>query len=187
NETTPKLLIGFFYPRLYPKWKEAKDCYEKNKKFSNWRKIVATAFEEDKLPSDLIERFDETSPDFDPYAAMPSTIALEHAARMCDVDVESVGLRTLQNYLKESREWIERVGEKKAEEEVGKRIAHAIEDITMMFRVAYQMGTRPPIDRLSFFQRQILVDGFEEDLMNAIKKFEDQRTSSENEGETYLH
>lgn len=180
-KSAQKKLIGYFYPSLHKKWKEAKNCYETNKKFNNWKKMVAAAFEE--LPIELIERLG----DADSYTASPSAIALEHAALICGIDVQSVGLRTLQNYLKESREWIEQVGEEMASEEAGKYFNHTLKQLVESFRYAYLMGKEVPKEGLTFFEKELLTDGFEDDLIRAIKKIEDEKANSENEGEMYFH
>jgi hypothetical protein len=169
-----KHLIAYFYPGLHKKWKEAKDCYERNKKFNNWQKMVVAAF--DELPVELIERLGDP----DTYNASPSAIALEHAALICGIDVQSVGLRTLQNYLKESRDWIEQVGEEKAGDEAKKYLDHTLEQLAATYHVAYLTGETVPKRELTFFEKELLTDNLEDTLIRAIKKFEEEESNSEN-------
>lgn len=172
-----KNLIAYYYSTLHKRWKEAKNCYETNKKFNNWQKMVAAAFEE--LPAELIERLGDS----DSYTASPSAIALEHAALICGIDVESVGLRTLQNYLKESRDWIEQVGEEKAREAAGKYLGYTLDQVIETYRVSYLLGKKPPMEKFTFLEKELLADGFEDKLILAFKKNEDERANSEKQGE----
>lgn len=176
-KSAQKKLIAYFYPSLHKKWKEAKNCYETNKNFKNWQKMVEVAFEE--LPVELIERLS----DADSYTASPSAIALEHAALICGIDVQSVGLRTLQNYLKESRQWIKQVGEEKADDEAKKYLDQTVEQLVQSFHIAYLMGAEVPKEKLTFIEKELLTDDFEKNLIRVIKKFEDEMVNSEKQGE----
>ena len=92
-----KNLIEIFYSDILISWKEAKRFYKQNSKYPNWERMAIIAFPD--FSEDLISRL--ASPD--PYLSMPSSIALENAARLCGFKNNSIELRTLQNYLKESR------------------------------------------------------------------------------------
>ena len=105
-----RLLFAHFYELILPKWKEAKAFYEKNKQYDKWQEMMYLAIDE-VFPPDLINKL----ADPDPYEAMPSTLALEQAARLCDFDSCSLSLRTKQKYLEESRQWIKEQGEDEKE------------------------------------------------------------------------
>lgn len=123
-------LIDFFYKDFLVTWEKAKDCYKKNKNFKNWEKMVAISFEH--LPEDLIQRLGDP----DSYVAMPSSIALEHAARICGVKPNSLGLRALQKYLQQSREWVTENGEEKLNDEAGRFFRKSFGEVICSFEVA---------------------------------------------------
>ena len=185
NDLPPRMLIAFFYPALHQDWKAAKECYENNKQYKSWRKMVAAAF--DHLPLQLIERFDEASPNFDSYAAMPSTIALEHAALICGVDVSAVETRTLHNYRKASCGWIEQVGAGKAAEAAKKYAVNVGCELIEKYRLAYLLGDERP-ERFTFFEQHIIgSDNVENEIIQAVKSLEEKRAASANNGEPTLH
>lgn len=113
-------LVSFYYDELLSQWKAAKEVYKANKNFRNWEKMLAASFED--LPTDLLQKLGDP----DNYSSMPSTIALEHAARICGIKPNSVVLRTLQNYLEKSRKWINKEGAEKA---IGIFVKHKVEAI----------------------------------------------------------
>lgn len=163
-----KELFNFYYSDFYKKWKKAKECYDLNKGFDNRQKIVAVAFPE--LPPDLIECFDETSPNYDNYMATPSNIALKHAARMCGID-ESLETRTLHNYLLASKKWAKSVGEEDVKKAIEHRHFHALRNLTIFFRLYLESGIEPPTECLTFYEKQ-LIKGYEDDYMKLITDFE---------------
>ena len=80
------------YKAVYPIWKEAKKIYKQNRNRKNWRAMVKVEYPD--LPDNLIERL----ADSDSYRAIPSNIALEHAAQLCGAPPDhytSKHLRTL--------------------------------------------------------------------------------------------
>ena len=99
-------LLAPIYDSLLPVWKDAKNRYKLNRDSARWRQIIAAAYVEPELPSDLIERFETHQLNTDSYEAMPSVLALEHAARMCGVTPYAYKTRTLQERLADSRKWI---------------------------------------------------------------------------------
>lgn len=105
-----RLILAHFYDLVFPKWKEAKSFYDKNKQYDKWREMLDLAVDV-VFPSDLIDKL----ADLDSYEAMPSNIALEQAARLCDFAPYSLSLRTKQKYLEESRAWIKKNGEEEKE------------------------------------------------------------------------
>ncbi len=113
-------LVSFYYDELLSQWKAAKEVYKANKNFRNWEKMLAASFED--LPTDLLQKLGDP----DNYSSMPSTIALEHAARICGIKPNSVVLRTLQNYSEKSRKWINKEGAEKA---IGIFVKHKVEAI----------------------------------------------------------
>jgi hypothetical protein len=127
-------LMGCFYEAYLPEWKKAKACYKKNKNFNNWEKMIAVSFED--LPIDLIKKLGDP----DTYTAMPSSLALENAARMCGVKPNSLGLRALQKYLQQSREWIKENGEEKLAEEVVKFFGKSVSEVLTGIEVAALLG-----------------------------------------------
>lgn len=142
-------LIDFYYEKLLPQWDAAKDCYKKIKDFNNWEKMLAISFEE--LPTDLIKRLGDS----DTYAAMPSSIALEHAARFCGVKSDSVGLRTLQKYLQQSRKWIAENGDEKAHEEAKRYFQITFQEVVTCFQVAHFLNEKFPFEDYSLLHQQI--------------------------------
>lgn len=97
-------LLHGFYTRLKPIWEEAKSCYKRNRTSPKWREMVRAACDspEVELPSDLINRLDAKRGFFDSYKAMPSALALEHAARLCGARPNAYNTRRLHEFLKKS-------------------------------------------------------------------------------------
>lgn len=92
-------------------WDGAKSCYKRNRKSPKWLELVRTECNDSELqlPSDLIIRLDGERGLSDPYRSMASTLALEHAARLCGAAANEYKPRTLHEHLKESREEFFRV------------------------------------------------------------------------------
>jgi len=94
----PQYLFCHFYDMFLETWQEAKKCYTQNKKYRNTSQIVKAAFPD--LPEDLIDQLG----DLDLETARASTIALEHAARAVQLPSKVTPGRTIQRYLKDSRD-----------------------------------------------------------------------------------
>lgn len=124
-------LLGHYYETLLLDWEKAKDCYKKNKKFKNWEKMIGVSFE--FLPTELIERLG----DLDTYTAMPSSIALEHAARICGIKPNSLGLRALQKHLKQSRKWIKEKEEALVKDEAKNHFLQAFKETSTAYYLAH--------------------------------------------------
>ncbi len=173
-----KHLISIYYEDLLPKWEQAKDCYKKNKKFNNWEKMVAISFEE--LPVDLINRLGDP----DTYTAMPSSIALEHAARMCGINDNSLGLRALQKYLQQSREWVKKVGNEQADKELKRHFDNAIKEVGTFYQVAKLLGK----ENVTFKNYSLLHKTIDKDWGETIKKIiaEKEAQNNDEQGESSL-
>ncbi len=176
-------LIDFFYKGLLPKWENAKDCYKKIKNLGNWEKMIAVSF--DDLPKDLLLRLGDP----DTYLAMPSSIALEHSARICGIKPNSVGLRALQKYLQQSREWIKENGDEKADNEAKKYINKAFREVIASFTVADAFNEENfPFEKYSLMHQIIA-----EEQGDTIKKFiaevksENKSESDEQEENDAIH
>lgn len=101
------------YQRLLPVWKEAKDIYEQNKKREKWQEMIRAAYPEICFPADLLSRLTGRLLDL-PEAiqtkvaetggdSKPSSLALEHSARMCGAAPYQIGIRQLYNLKKTAR------------------------------------------------------------------------------------
>jgi hypothetical protein len=108
-------MLPIFYDSLLPVWKEAKKIYRTHRDGS-WREFISVLRSDEPLPLDLVERLDAGGADKDSYESMPSSLALEHAARLCGVSPNSYKLRTLQEHLAENRKWFDAAGESEREE-----------------------------------------------------------------------
>lgn len=89
--------LAFQYERLKPIWKDAKTIFLQNRKREEWAKMVSIAH--DDLPDELISKL----ADEDPYAASPSSIALEHAAVLCGFNVGTYSVRQLKRKLLQAK------------------------------------------------------------------------------------
>jgi hypothetical protein len=166
-----KHLISIYYEELLPKWEQAKLCYKKNKTFNNWEKMVAVSFED--FPTDLIKRLGDP----DTYTAMPSSLALEHAARFCEISDNSLGLRALQKYLQQSREWVGKVGKEEAEKEVAKHYHRATRQVIASYQVANLLGKKEvELNSYSLLQQEIA-----KDWGNTIKRIIDEENAEKND------
>lgn len=117
---TPEILFGILYEYRLKLWKEAKSCYKRNKKYDSRLAMVKTAFS--TLDEDLIARLE----DLDPYASMPSIIALVDAARMLKMPEANLSTQTLQDCLAKSRKQLK----SKNQDEIKKEFARFCEHIT---------------------------------------------------------
>lgn len=170
-------LIDFYYKNLLITWEKAKDFYKKSKNFDNWEKMIAVGFED--LPTDLLTRLDDP----DTYAAMPSSIALEHAARICGVKPNSVGLRTLQNYLQQSREWIQENGVEKAEEEAENYYRWTFGQVIMIYEAANSFDNKmPSLEKYSLLH-QIIAQQAGESIKEVIAKNKAKKSDERNDNE----
>lgn len=131
-------LIAHFYDLFLPEWKEAKAFYKRNNMLANWSELLVITYHQ--IDINLVERL--CNPD--PYLSMPSSIALEQAARMCGFRNDSLSRRTLNLYLKESREWIETNGNELKQAEIDKFFGRVAGDVGIQLRVAELAGTDEP-------------------------------------------
>lgn len=100
EESKPKLSdFAIHYEKLLPVWQQAKKVYKQVRKSKTWRESIKSAFSENELPNDLIERLDS----LDIYEASTSAIALEHSARICGTPPNTYQLRRLNQINAESR------------------------------------------------------------------------------------
>lgn len=97
------LALREHYANALPLITEAKKCYQQNKKNSRWKAMIQAGYPD--LPPDLINRLSNP----DPYDSMPSTIALEFAARLCGIPADTYKPRTLWEYLARSKALSEKV------------------------------------------------------------------------------
>ncbi len=129
--------------------------------------MVAVSFEE--LPVDLIKRLGDP----DAYIAMPSSIALEHASRFCGINDNSLGLRALQKYLQQSREWSEKVGKEEAEKQAEKHFHNTISEVVTYYQVADLLGHK----NVEFNSYSLLHKEIAKDWGNTIKRIIDEKNS----------
>ncbi len=145
-----KHLISHYYEDLLPKWERAKDFYRKNKSFENWEQMVTIGFE--GLPTDLVHRLGDS----DTYISMPSSIGLEHAARICGIKPNSIGLRGLQNYLQQSRDWAKKEGVENVDKEVGRYFREVLSEVITGFKVAFwNKDNDHPFEKYSLLHQMI--------------------------------
>lgn len=171
SEKPVTYLIEHFYSIFLPEWKEAKSCYKKNKNYENWEQMVSLAFPQ--LPKDLISRLNDS----DSYNSMPSALALEHSARACGVENDSVGLRTLQQYLTESRQWISENGEEAKKDELDKYFWGISKDIIMHCQISDSLKKEPTFENLSYIH-QVVGEDIKEITMEVIKKYSENNENS---------
>lgn len=159
-----KHLISHFYAECLVDWKKAKNFYKKNKIYDKWEQMISLAFP--KLPKDLISRLDNS----DPYISMPSAIALEHAARICGIEDSSVGIRTLQQYLNKSRQWIAENGEEAKETELEKYRWRIFHEVVIFCRVCDSLGKEPTFENFSYIH-QVVGEDIKDTAMKKIKEY----------------
>lgn len=113
--------FGERYESVLPVWKDAKLIYKQNSKRPAWRELIRAAhpdveFDDDllarlsgrlaDLPEDIQEKLAEKGGD-----SKPSSIALEHAARLCGAQPYRYSLRHLYNIKNEAKNRVEEYGE----------------------------------------------------------------------------
>jgi hypothetical protein len=101
------------YPKLLKVWQSAKKIYEGNGEIETWRDMVKVKYPEftfdddlltrvtgkvEELPEEIQAKLAETGGDH-----TPSTIALEHAARLCGADHYQYGVRHYHNLKTEQK------------------------------------------------------------------------------------
>lgn len=97
-----KIIFAVYYIPISKIWQKASKLYKANKIFPDmWRETVSRVSSTFPLPVDLIERLASR----DSMEKMPSSIALEHTARLLNLGAHSRS--TLNGYLQESRKWLE--------------------------------------------------------------------------------
>lgn len=104
--------LGEHYKKLLPVWKDAKTIYKQNSNRVTWQDIVRAAHPEVKFDDDLISRLSGKLNDLPEEIqaklsekggdSKPSSIALEHAARMCGARPYQYSLRHLYNIKNEN-------------------------------------------------------------------------------------
>lgn len=93
------------YRYVLPMWKDAKRLYKQNRNRANWREIIKAAHPDLAECEDLISRLSGKLNDLPEEIqaklsekggdSKPSSIALEHAARLCGIEAYSYGVRYL--------------------------------------------------------------------------------------------
>jgi hypothetical protein len=108
-------LLAMVWEELHPVWKTAKQRFTRNKKNKLWAQMIQASFSKEnlpldleELPLDLIKRLGNR----DNYSAMPSSIALEHAAHFLGFPPNAHSGRTLEKHLQESKKWLREHPEK---------------------------------------------------------------------------
>lgn len=106
--------LGDFYPTLLKVWQSAKRIYEGNSESETWRAMVKAKYPELSFDDDLLTRvsgkIEDLSDDIQASLAetggdhTPSTIALEHAARMCGASPYQYGVRHYHNLKTETEQ-----------------------------------------------------------------------------------
>jgi hypothetical protein len=104
--------LGEHYKKLLQVWKDAKLIYKQNSNRATWREIIRAAYPEVKFDDDLISRLSGKLNDLSEEIqaklsekggdSKPSSIALEHAARMCGARPYQYSLRHLYNIKNEN-------------------------------------------------------------------------------------
>lgn len=104
--------LGEYYKKLLQVWKDAKTIYKQNSNRATWRDIVRAAHPEINFEDDLISRLSSKLNDLPEEIqaklsdkggdSKPSSIALEHAARMCGARPYQYSLRHLYNIKNEN-------------------------------------------------------------------------------------
>lgn len=168
-----KNLIEIFYSNILKSWKEAKRFYKQNSKFPNWEKMALIAFPD--LPLDLILRLDNP----DPYLSMPSSIALENAARLCGFKDNSIELRTLQNYLKESRLYFNNKTEEEKQKHLNSFLTCVSEQVIMAMKISESLETDVNLENYSLIH-QIL-------YYKATNIEQEKTSNNENQGNEEFH
>jgi hypothetical protein len=100
------------YAAVLPIWKDAKIIYKQNSNRATWRDLIRVAYPEHELDDDLISRLSGKLNDLPEEIQIklsekggdskPSSIALEHAARLCGTEPYKYILRYLYYKLKKS-------------------------------------------------------------------------------------
>ena len=106
------------YETLSPVWTKAREIYNNNKELPTWKNMIAAAFPEYSLPEDLVallsgdpddlsdlpeplrERVLKATESGEDYSR-PSSIALEHAARLCRYEPFQHDPRTLRRHMRD--------------------------------------------------------------------------------------
>lgn len=108
------------YNRLLPVWKDAKSIYKQNIGRKAWRDLIRAEYEDTEFPDDLLSRLTGNLKDLPEEiraklrakggitkkdgASTPSSIALEHAARLCGAEPYQYSVRHLYNIKNETRD-----------------------------------------------------------------------------------
>lgn len=99
--------LGRHYSDLLPVWQDAKTIYKQNSNRATWRDLVRAAYPDIKFDDDLVSRLSGKLNDLTENVqaklsekggtSKPSSIALEHAARLCGAQPYQYSLRHLYN------------------------------------------------------------------------------------------
>jgi hypothetical protein len=102
-----------YYEKTLPVWRDAKLIYKQNSRRATWRDLIRAAYPDMKLDDDLIERLSGRLNDLPQDVqeklsekggdSKPSSIALEHAARLCGAAPYQYSLRHLYNLKNEAK------------------------------------------------------------------------------------
>jgi hypothetical protein len=116
------------YAAVLPIWKDAKIIYKQNSSRATWRDLIRAAYPEHEFDDDLISRLSGKLNDLPEEIqtklsekggdSKPSSIALEHAARLCGTEPYKYSLRYLYYKLKKSSP----NGEQNIREEVQQKV-----------------------------------------------------------------
>jgi hypothetical protein len=115
------------YDRLLLVWKDAKTFYKQNSKRVEWRELIRVAHRDTEFDDDLLSRLTGNLRDLPEElraklrekggitkkdgGSSPSSIALEHAARLCGAEPYQYSLRHLYNLKNEAKHRAETNGE----------------------------------------------------------------------------
>lgn len=150
-----KHLMNYFYHKHISEWRDAKNCWDRNEKSKKRKEMVMLEF--DWLPEDLIERLGDP----DSYEAQPSSIALEHAARLCGLDPNSYKTRTLYNYLQESAQWQETISAEDFQKAREDYIGVALRESLYIARHSLLFNTELSLDKIPFVTRKHIKSAWE--------------------------
>jgi hypothetical protein len=105
--------LGEHYDKVLPVWKDAKLIYKQNSNRPTWQNLIRAAYPDMEFDDDLIARLSGRLNDLPSEVqaklsekggdSKPSSIALEHAARLCGAHPYQYSLRHLYNIKNETK------------------------------------------------------------------------------------
>jgi hypothetical protein len=176
-----KHLISYFYKKLLPSWRKAKANYAKYKDSDKWERHIA--LETEDLPIDLVLRMKPN----DRFDSTPSSIALEHAARFCGIQENSIGLRGLQKYLKTSQEWAKSTNSEVVSEEIEYHYRMALFQLKSAYEIAELAGLSEFFPGRTSPLCQLAAERWGWDTVDRLKEAVLSKINSEQEEDERVH